>query len=134
MSQITKQEIDYAQIDGVIPNPANPHHFMSIQPVGSLVKIFVVDELVATSKDAVWVLEVGKSMYPPRLYVPKNDIRQSLLKTDKTTHCPLKGDASYYSFMGNEIAWGYEQHLDFAEELGELVAFWPDKVRIEIGV
>jgi len=134
MNDMTKPEVTYAGGDDVIRNPANPNHFMSIQPVGSLVEIFVVDELIASTSNAAWVLEVGRSMYPPRLYVPKEDVKQTLLKTDKSTHCPLKGDASYFTYLGKEIAWAYEDHLDFAQDLADLVAFIPDVTRIEIGV
>ncbi len=134
MAESESVQIAKNELAGVIRNPNNPNHFMSINPVGRLVEVFIVDERIASSQDAVWVLEVGKSMYSPQLYLPKKDVPESLVKIEKTSHCPLKGDASYYAFMGNEIAWAYEDHLEFAQDLAELVAFWPNKVRIEIGV
>lgn len=121
-------------VENVIRNPGNPEHYMSIQPVGALVEIYVVDELIASTERAVWLQEVGKTVYPPRLYIPRNELKQELQPVDKTTHCPLKGDASYYSFMGKEIAWGYELPFDYANSITGLVSFWPERVRVEIGV
>lgn len=123
-----------AMVENTIRNPSNPAHYMNIQPVGALVEVYVVDELIASSERAVWLQEVGKSHYPPRLYIPKTDVKQELFKLDKSTHCPLKGDASYFSFMGKEIAWCYELPFDFANSITGLVSFWPERVRVEIGV
>ena len=50
----------------------------------------------------------------PRFYVPLDDIDQSLLeRTDRSTHCPFKGDASYWTVRaGDRVAenaiWAYE--------------------------
>jgi len=120
--------------DGTICNPNNPNHFMHIQPVGVLVEIYVVDELIAQSEQAVWLQETGKTIYPPRIYLPKTDLVQELTLLDKKTHCPLKGDASYYSYYGKEIAWSYDIPFNFARTIKGLVSFMPERVRMEIGV
>jgi uncharacterized protein (DUF427 family) len=54
-----------------------------------------------------------ESNIPPRLYVPLEDFdREVLVPTDHTTHCPFKGDASYYSVrVGGDVrenaVWAY---------------------------
>jgi uncharacterized protein (DUF427 family) len=57
-----------------------------------------------------------------------------LVRTSHRTHCPFKGDASYFSFKdGPENAvWSYEQPYDDVEVIKDLLAFYPDKVEISI--
>src|SRR5207253_1550376 len=54
-----------------------------------------------------------ESNIPPRLYVPLDDLDRDVLEpTDHTTHCPFKGDASYYTVrVGDDVrenaVWAY---------------------------
>lgn len=55
----------------------------------------------------------------PVLYVPEQDVDQSLLqRTEHSTHCPFKGDAAYWSVVADSrtadnAVWGYpEPHAD----------------------
>lgn len=121
-----------APVEGAIRNPANPHHFMVVQPVGRRVRIFFGDRLVADSMDAVRVIEIGRRAYEPRLYLPQEALTVPLAQLDKVTHCPLKGDADYFSLEGQEIAWAYRS-LDFAAVLNGLYSFWGDNMRIVEG-
>jgi uncharacterized protein (DUF427 family) len=69
----------------------------------------------------------GKLLYetgiPPRFYAPLEDFDRSVLqRTDHTTHCPFKGDASYWTVGVNGSArenavWGYESPIASAEWL-----------------
>lgn len=66
----------------------------------------------------------------PQLYVSREDVRFDLLKgTDHSTHCPFKGDASYWSVsVGDRIAenavWGYPEPREGAHWLRDYVAFY----------
>jgi uncharacterized protein (DUF427 family) len=67
----------------------------------------------------------------PRLYVPLEDFDASLMeRTDHTTHCPFKGDASYWSVRaGDRVAenaiWAYEDPLPDASWLaGYASMYW----------
>ncbi|MGI8937515.1 MAG: DUF427 domain-containing protein [Iamia sp.] len=70
----------------------------------------------------------------PVLYVPSDDVSQDLLvATDLSTHCPFKGDASYWSLVvGDRTAenavWGYPEPLDQAAWLLGHQAFAFDAV------
>lgn len=50
----------------------------------------------------------------PVLYFPKDDISMKLLTTgNRSTHCPFKGDASYWTISAGDAvvenaAWSYE--------------------------
>jgi uncharacterized protein (DUF427 family) len=106
---------------------------MVIRPIRHTVSIHVGDTLIAQTQDALRVLEMGKSLYDPAIYIPASDIIASLEPVAKSTHCPLNGDASYVSFNGNEIAWTYDRPLEGSRQLAGHFAFWPDKVRITEG-
>jgi len=115
-----------------IRNPGHPEHLMVIKPVEHRVQIFDGDTLVAETENAVRVMEVGRTVYDPVIYVPKGDLRETLEFGERTTHCPLKGDATYGSLGGREIGWTYET-LDFADALDGYIGFWPKWVRIVEG-
>ena len=55
---------------------------------------------------------------------------------NKSTYCPLKGDASYFSIPDTpgmeNCAWSYEESLEFSKPIKGLIAFYGDKVKIEI--
>ncbi len=120
-------------VEGAIRNPSNPHHFMVIKPIDRCVRVFIGDRLIADTTDAVRVIEIGQKAYDPLVYVPAADLTQRLKETDKTSHCPLKGDAVYFAIGGEEIGWSYVAPFDFANQLAGCLCFWPSKVRIEEG-
>jgi len=121
-----------------IHNPDEPRHFMRIKPVAGLVRICHDDRVLAESREALRVIEAGRDLYDPVLYLPRADISASLSPAERRTFCPLKGHASYFDLDGGagrlqvaEIAWSYEDTLDFAEALKDRIAFDATKVVIE---
>lgn len=123
---------EVAAVQGAIRNPANAAHFMVVKPVEQPVEIYVDGEPVAKSTRALRVIEIGKQAYEPRVYIPEADVTAKLAKTERTTHCPLKGDASYYALRGSEVAWRYET-FDFADVLTGHLSFSADNLRITEG-
>ena len=119
--------------EGVIRNPGNANHFMALNPIPRTIKVFHGEPLLARSARAIRVMETGKSVYDPVIYIPLADIWAPLEEVERTTHCPLKGDASYFTLDGEELAWGYDKALEFAAALKGHRAFWPDKVRVVEG-
>ena len=85
------------------------------------------------------VLELSEGdYYPPVLYFPRADIAMALLDgTDKTTHCPHKGDASYFSIVSKSetlenAVWSYEAPLEPMARIRDHLAFYTtDKVTVE---
>lgn len=59
-------------------------------------------------------LELTEGDYPPVVYFPREDIAMAFLdESDQRTHCPHKGDASYFSIVTKSktiqnTAWSYE--------------------------
>ncbi|HAU21465.1 MAG TPA: hypothetical protein DCS24_02545 [Erythrobacter sp.] len=60
---------------------------------------------------------------------PKDVDRNVLVESEISTHCPWKGDASYYSIrIGGEInqdaAWYYPDPKEAALQIKDRIAFW----------
>ncbi|MBU6462813.1 MAG: DUF427 domain-containing protein [Bradyrhizobium sp.] len=87
--------------------------------------------------DTTHALTLKEASYPPVQYVPRGDANMALLKrSDRTTHCPYKGDASYYSVVADgkmleNSSWTYETPFPAMAEISGHLAFYPDKVKIE---
>jgi uncharacterized protein (DUF427 family) len=114
-----------------------PGHRIETKPAGVRVRVTFKGELIADTKDAIALEEAapaGSSTVAPVVYyIPRKDVKmERLVHTSHRTHCPFKGDASYFSFKnGPENAvWSYERPYDEMTVIKDLVAFYPDKVEI----
>lgn len=115
-----------------VHNPDNQAHFMHVKPVRQRVKVLHAGKVLAESTDALRIMETGREPYDPVVYIPRGDVSGALKPEGaKSTHCPLKGDASYFTFDGEEIAWTYDRPLEGSKLIKDYVAFYPDKVTIE---
>jgi uncharacterized protein (DUF427 family) len=91
-----------------------------------------VDGLVIA--DSTHALVMRAPGTPDVQYVPRDDVDMTrLIRSEHTTHCPYKGDASYWSIrtgrrVVNDAVWSYEvPYPDMAAIAGHL-AFYPDRV------
>ena len=63
-------------------------------------------------------------------YFPRGSVNADYLKaSDTTSHCPWKGEASYYSLVvdgdtNTDAAWYYPAPKDAAKEIRDHIAFW----------
>jgi len=72
-----------------------PDHPITIAPLAGRVTVQFKGVRVAQSDKA---LELKEAQYPAVIYVPRSDISMEHYEiTDHRTHCPYKGDASYFS-------------------------------------
>jgi uncharacterized protein (DUF427 family) len=68
---------------------------------------------------------VHESNILPVLYVPREDVLVPLEPSEKVTFCPFKGDATHFHAAGGaDVAWSYEEPLEVAAWLQDLVAFY----------
>ena len=117
-------------------NPApgfkqRPEHRIVTKPAGARVQVKLKGEVIADTRDAI---RMEEGSYPPVYYFPRKDVKMDrLVRTDHSTHCPFKGDASYFSLKGGaeNAVWSYEQPFDEMLAIKELLAFYPDKVEIK---
>ena len=114
--------------DFLIKNPDNPSHLMVIKPVAGTVRVERNGVELAVSADAVRVMEIGRSVYDPMVYLPEADLTMALEKIDKSSHCPLKGDTEYFDINAedgpiNNAAWSYHTTIEIADALRGYVGF-----------
>jgi adenylate cyclase len=102
-----------------------------IEPSRKRVRVVFNGETVAHSDRVLVMHETG---YRPVAYVPREDVRMDLLQpTEQHTHCPFKGDASYWTIEvgGRRVenaAWSYEDPYDEAEVVRGHIAFYWDRM------
>lgn len=119
------------------------NHYADITPAKGVVTVEVRgDDIrapqIAESRNARKLIEhyKGKTL-PPVYYIPKEDIEMGRLapRNGHHTRCPIKGEASYFTFVGNggrieNIAWAYESTLPESEAIRGLLAFDARRTRI----
>jgi uncharacterized protein (DUF427 family) len=111
-----------------------PDHPITITPNPRRIRVSAGGVVIAETTHALTVKEAS---YPAVQYVPRKDANLALLaRTDRTTHCPYKGDASYFSINANgktieNSIWTYETPFPAMAEISGHLAFYPDKVTIE---
>jgi uncharacterized protein (DUF427 family) len=114
-----------------IPGPDHP---IAITPNPKRVRVTAGGVVIADSTHALTLKEAS---YPAVQYLPRADANMALLsRSDRTTHCPYKGDASYFSVTAGGKAlensiWTYETPFPAMAEISGHLAFYPDKVKIE---
>ena len=113
-----------------IPGPDHP---ITITPAAKRWRALFKGHVIADSADALVLKEAD---YPERIYFPRDDVSMEYMgRTSHTTHCPYKGDASYYtlnmdgSLLENAV-WTYERPYPAMSAIAGRLAFYPDEVEL----
>jgi uncharacterized protein (DUF427 family) len=112
-----------------------PNHKVTTRPAQGKVQVKYKGEVIAESRNALEMHEdhEGSVLAPVVYYLPRKDVRMERLgRSSHHSHCPFKGDASYFSVKGGpeNSVWSYEQPYDELLAIKELVSFYPDKFEI----
>ena len=97
----------------------------------SRVVVTVGGKVIADTRDALTLREAS---YPAVQYIPRRDVDMAALtRSEHTTYCPYKGDASYYSIPAGgdrslNAVWTYETPFEAVALIKDYVAFYPDRV------
>ncbi|MGO9823202.1 MAG: DUF427 domain-containing protein [Solirubrobacteraceae bacterium] len=112
--------------------PPAPGTALYLEPTPKRIRVEVGGELIADSRRAMLLHESGLQ---PIYYFPPEDVRDEFLEpSDRHTHCPKKGDASYFTIRaGGEVveagAWYYPDPLpDAPSLLKDTIAFYFDRM------
>ena len=106
-------------------------HTITIEKNPNRITVTFNGTVLADTQSAL-VLKEGP--LPPANYIPRADVQMSYLqRTDHSTHCPFKGDASYFSVSVNgkteeNAVWTYEAPIDSVAQIKDYVVFYPEKM------
>jgi uncharacterized protein (DUF427 family) len=110
---------------------AGPDHPITLVPTTGRVVVRAGGRVIADSRSAVTLSEAS---YPPVQYIPRADVDMAqLAATEHSTHCPYKGEASYFSIpaggaRGTNAVWSYETPYPAVAAIAGHLAFYPDRV------
>jgi uncharacterized protein (DUF427 family) len=107
-------------------------HTVRTRPTTAHVVVTLGGEVLADSRRAVALEETG---HRTRYYLPREDVRMEILTPSATTsHCPFKGDATYFSAAGAKDAfWVYEAPSEEdALPIAGRLAPWPGRVDVRV--
>ena len=107
------------------------HHPITIEDNPHRIRVMLGGFIIAETVEALTLREAA---LPPVQYIPRKDVHMDLLdSTDRHTHCPYKGAASYFTASGGgkvmeNAAWSYETPFDSVSRIAGHVAFYPERV------
>lgn len=110
---------------------AGPDHPISIEANPSRVVVEAGGKVIADTRNALTLREAS---YPAVQYIPRRDVDMAALtRSEHTSYCPYKGDASYYSIpaggdRSRNAVWTYEAPFEAMAQIKDYVAFYPDRV------
>jgi uncharacterized protein (DUF427 family) len=110
-----------------------PDHPITLTPAPQRWRAKYAGHVIADSDAAIVLQEAD---YPAVVYFPKADVSMEYMsRTPRSTHCPYKGDASYFTvsmdghFAENAV-WSYELPYPAMEPIAERLAFYTDKIEV----
>lgn len=108
-----------------------PDYIIELAPAGRNLRIEFEGRTVVDSDDALLMREQN---HQPVFYFPRKDVDMTLFRrTDHSTHCPFKGDASYWTLEAEDsseenVMWSYETPFDEVAGIADYVAFYTDRI------
>ncbi|HWK62392.1 MAG TPA: DUF427 domain-containing protein [Eoetvoesiella sp.] len=111
-----------------IPGPDHP---ITIERNPNRVIVSIAGKIIADTRQA---LALREASYPVVQYIPRKDVDMAMLeRTRHSSHCPYKGDASYYSIPAGgarsvNAVWTYETPPASVAQIKDYLAFYPDRI------
>lgn len=106
-------------------------YVVSSESAGRHIRAEINGKTLVDSRNALILYE---TRHAPVYYFPKEDINMAMLSpTEHRTHCPFKGDASYWTVAAGDhvlenIAWSYEDPYPGAAAISGYIAFYADEI------
>jgi len=100
-------------------------------------RVTVRGETADVLAETVRPLVVDEQDHGLVVYIPRDDVQMDRLEpSDTVTHCPFKGHASHWRVAGTDgpdVAWSYEDPFPEVARIAGYIAFYQDRVHVEIG-
>ncbi|MFH8222841.1 DUF427 domain-containing protein [Streptomyces sp. NPDC018057] len=102
-------------------------HTITVEQGDVRVRVVRSGQVLAESRRPLVLRETG---CPPRYYLPAEDVRLDLLTpSDTHTHCPFKGDASYWSLPdAPDLVWAYPDPRPEVAAIKDHLCFYDTEV------
>jgi uncharacterized protein (DUF427 family) len=106
-------------------------HHIEISTNGRRFRVIHQGVTFADTRESLTLAETG---LPPVQYFPRADVNMARLsKSAHTSHCPFKGDATYYHLLTEDgpvenVVWSYENPFDQVAQIKCYLAFDPSRV------
>ena len=111
-------------------HPPDVFHRIDVRPTSRHVRVSIRGRVVAETTRARALFETG---LPVRWYIPREDVVADLEPSDHRTVCAYKGYATHFDVAGERaIAWSYADPLQDGEPIRDLIAFYDERVEVEI--
>ena len=125
----------YEENEEVFVHPRDPYHRVDTIQSDRHIRVEIDGVTVAETTRPLLLFETG---LPTRYYIPQDDVRMDLLSlTDTHTHCPYKGEASYWTVdiegvEHRDVVWGYLDPIAEIPRIEGLLAFYNEKLDIYV--
>lgn len=125
----------FEEDEEIFVHARDPYVRIDILASSRHVRVSVEGQIVAESDRAHMLFETS---LPTRYYLPKEDVRMDLLEVSGlVTECAYKGRPSHFSLRGSgaageHVAWCYESPHPEALKVQGKIAFYNEKVQIEV--
>jgi uncharacterized protein (DUF427 family) len=109
----------------------HPGYAVDIQPAGNRVRVTFNGETIVDTDQALLVLE---TKHAPIYYFRREDVRMDFTqRTEHTTFCPFKGEASYWTLTvgdktGENVFWSYETPYLEVPDMKDLIGIYWDRM------
>jgi uncharacterized protein (DUF427 family) len=109
----------------------DPFHRIDARRTSRHIRVSIGGEVVADTRRAVALFETG---LPTRWYIPRDDVLTELSRNDgHRTTCAYKGHATHWDAAGElAVAWSYELPLNDAIPVRSMIAFYNERVDVEV--
>ncbi|HXY91846.1 MAG TPA: DUF427 domain-containing protein [Acidimicrobiia bacterium] len=112
-----------------------PDYEINLVPCDATARVWHGDTLLAESERC---LRVEETRHVDRLYFPIDDVRwEHFTETDHHSVCPFKGEADYWTLTVTDpaeenVVWAYRTPFDEVGGIAGYVAFYQERVRVEL--
>jgi uncharacterized protein (DUF427 family) len=111
-----------------------PDYRVDLLPRRNRVVVRTDTDVIAETLQPILVDEQDHGLV---VYVPREDVQMEKLEpSEQVTYCPFKGQATHWRLAGTDgpdVAWSYEEPFPEVARLEGFVAFYQDRVQVELG-
>ena len=125
----------YEEEEQVFVHARDPYKRIDVIASSRHVKIVLGGKVVAETRRPTLLFE---TFMPTRYYIPPEDVRMGLLEpSSKTTRCPYKGIASYWSVkigdhVAKDVVWGYLDPISECPKIKGLLCFFNERMDLYV--